>query len=116
MVVGYHVMPKPEGLRDAVHSISRFRKNAPDSVFIDFACGCEETSLNWAPGMFKDTQFYHDVFHGTTHKCSDRFSAKRFQRFRPLNTPIMEQVNSALMPLKGMMKGPKTKVMIAHDV
>ncbi len=114
LVVGWHIMPKPEGLRDAVHSISRFKEHGPKTVFIDFACGCEETSLNWAPGLFGRTQFFHDIFHGMSHKCTSRYMSKRFGKFVPFNTSIMEQVNSALRPLKGMMMGPRTKVRTSH--
>ncbi len=92
MLVGYHVMPKPEGLRDPVLSICRFKKVPPKSVFIDFACGCEETAMNWAPSMFKDVQFFHDAFHGLSHKCSSRFKSKRFPHFASFDTSIMEQV------------------------
>lgn len=110
MVVGYHMMPKAEGLRDAIHSLQRFKEHAPKTVFIDFACGCEETALNWAPVYYKDTQFHHDAFHGMSHKCSSRFKSKRFAHFKVLDTSIMEQLNYALAPLKGIVMGPKTKV------
>jgi hypothetical protein len=96
-IVGYHMMPKPEGLRDAVCSILRFKKKAPETVFIDFACGCEESALNWAPKAFKDTQFYHDVFHGVNHVCGERYMSTRFDRFANFNTPIMEQVRDAIV-------------------
>ncbi len=91
-IVGYHMMPKPEGLRDAVFSLLRFKEKAPKSVFIDFACGAEETSMNWAPSVFKDTSFYHDVFHGMSHVCGERFKSTRFPHLAIFNTPIMEQV------------------------
>ncbi len=139
LIVGYHMMPKPEGLRDPIYSLMRFKEKPPKTVFIDFACGCEETSLNWAPSMFKDTQFFHDVFHGMTHVCGERFKSTRFPKYADFITPIMEQVrlvccststvpdcnvdclppsyafvdcqaNFALQPLKGMTKGSKTKV------
>jgi hypothetical protein len=92
MIAGYHVMPKPEGLRDPVCSVYRFKKKPPKTVFMDFACGCEETALNWIPHMYKDTQFHHDAFHGTTHKCGPRFKCKRFKKFAEFDTSIMEQV------------------------
>ncbi len=138
-VVGYHVMPKAEGLRDPVLSICRFKKHPPKSVFMDFACGCEETSLNWAPTMFKDVQFFHDAFHGLSHKCSSRFKSKRFPHFASFDTSIMEQVcrvnadriiflactpfcltalqvNAFLSPLKDMMVGSKTRVCLHHEI
>jgi hypothetical protein len=92
MVVGYHVMPKSEGLRDPIYSLFRFKERPPKALFMDFACGCEETALNWAPTMFKDTQFFHDAFHGMTHKCGSRYKSKRFRSFADLDTSLMEQV------------------------
>lgn len=93
MIVGYHMMPKPEGLRDAIFSIARFKKKAPSTVFVDFACGCEESAQNWVPSVFKDTQFFHDAFHAMNHKCGSRFKSKRLKKFQELDTPLSEQVS-----------------------
>ena len=91
-ILGYHIMGKSEGIRDALFPLYRFRKTAPKAIFVDFACGCEEAALNWLPEFFKDTQFFHDVFHGYTHICAERFSATRLEEFVGLNSSVMEQV------------------------
>ncbi len=91
-IVGYHMMPKAEGLRDPIFSICRFKKKPPRTVFVDFACGCEESAQNWVPSVFKDTEFFHDAFHAMTHKCGSRYKSKRLKKFQDLDTSLMEQV------------------------
>jgi hypothetical protein len=91
-IVGFHMMPKPEGLRDAIYSLYRFKETPPAAIFYDFACALEESALNWLPEYYKDVQFYHDVFHGMTHKCGNQYRAKRFDDMKNLDTSVMEQV------------------------
>jgi hypothetical protein len=91
-IVGYHIMPQSEGRRDAIFPLYRFMEKPPHAYFADFACGTEETALNYAPAFFKLVQFYHDVFHGCTHLCSDKFCSRRLAAFAVLNTSLMEQV------------------------
>jgi hypothetical protein len=94
-IVGFHMMVKPEGLRDAIYSLYRFKEVPPTAIFYDFACASEESALNWLPDYFKDVSFYHDVFHGMTHKCGNRFRAKRLDNLKNLDTSVMEQVSLA---------------------
>ncbi len=91
-IVGYHVMPFCEGRRDPVISLFKFKEKAPDTIYIDYSCGAEESALNWLPEYYKNTTFYHDEFHGYNHVCSDRFKSKRSGHRAPFNTSIMEQV------------------------
>jgi hypothetical protein len=92
-VVGYHIMPFCEGRRDPVLSLYKFKEKAPDTIYIDYSCGAEESALNWLPEYYKNTTFYHDEFHGYNHVCSGRFKSKRNDRRVPFNTSVMEQVN-----------------------
>jgi len=91
-VIGYHIICHGEGRRDAIYLIYRFMENPPEAMFGDYACGIEETCLNYLPEFFKDVQFFHDVFHGCTHLCSDSFCSRRLNAFAVLNTSLMEQV------------------------
>jgi hypothetical protein len=91
-VVGYHVMPHGEGRRDAFIPVYRFMPNPPKAMFGDYVCGIEETALNLLPEYFRDVEFYHDIFHGCSHKCSRRFCGRRLRDYASMNTSIMEQV------------------------
>ncbi len=138
-IVGWHIMPKHEGRRDPLLSLYRMKEKAPKVILVDFSCGAEESSLNWAPEFFMNTSFYHDIFHGYTHKCTDRFKCDRVEILEGMNSSIMEQVrgisaccvlylclmrltlrisfvclnlqiNSHLQPLRGILKSGSTKV------
>lgn len=91
-VVGFHVMEHGEGRRDAFLPLHRFMKEAPEAFFSDYVCGIEETALNLQPEYWHGTSFYHDRFHGFSHKCSERFESRRHPQFSSFNTSLMEQV------------------------
>ena len=109
-IVGFHIMPDGEGRRDGIVPPYRFMQDPPEALFGDFVCGWEETAMNTLPEFYKSVQFIHDVFHGSTHKCSERFEGKRLGKFASINTSLMEQVNSFLQPLRGVVKSGTTKV------
>ena len=93
-IIGLHVMPQGEGRRDAIFPVYRFLEQPPKAIFGDYACGIEETCLNYLPRYFKCCEFYHDVFHGCSHVCSERFCSRRHAQYAALNTSLMEQVRS----------------------
>ena len=97
---GFHIIPKAEGRKDAANSLYMFLKEAPTSVFYDFACSLEEYCRNRESGYFELTSFFHDIFHGYTHKCSKTFKSNRLQGFSGANTSICEQLNSFLQCVK----------------
>lgn len=109
-VVGYHVMPHGEGRRDCLLSLLRFKLDPPHAVWVDFACHAEETGLNWAPEYFRDVQWYHDTFHGFSHVCAGRFSSAGLADMKLMNTSIMEQMNSFLQPIRGVLRSGSMKV------
>jgi hypothetical protein len=140
-IIGYHVMPNGEGRRDAIYPVYRFLEKPPVAMFGDYACGNEETCLNYLSHYFKGVGFYHDIFHGCSHVCSERFCSRRLAAFAVLNTSLMEQVrfrifattssfhivnvqfilyicrmqmNSFLQPLRGILKSGLTKVTTFH--
>lgn len=109
-VVGFHVIPRAEGNRDAVFSLYRAKEAAPESLFVDFACSTEEVANNYLPVFFRNTKFYHDLFHGVVHKCSYRFCSGRMPLYAHFNTSIMEQVNSFLHKMDGMLLSGSSSV------
>ena len=91
-IIGFHVMKHGEGRRDGIIPPFRFMEKPPEAIFGDYVCGWEETALNLLPEFYVTVQFFHDIFHGVTHKCSERFLGKHLPHFASLNTSLMEQV------------------------
>ncbi len=91
-IVGFHVMSRGEGRRDGIIPPYRFMEKPPKAMFGDYVCGLEETGMNLLPEFFKLVLFFHDVFHGCTHSCSERFESRRLRDFCAINTSLMEQV------------------------
>jgi len=93
-IVGFHVMPDGEGRRDGIIPPYRFMETPPKAILGDYVCGWEETAMNYLPEFYCLVQFFHDVFHGCVHKCSERFEGRRLAAFASLNTSLMEQVST----------------------
>ncbi len=109
-IAGYHIIKRAEGKRDAVCSLYKYKRSPPQMVMVDFACHAEESGLNWLPEYFKDTMFVHDMFHSYGHVCSSRFGSGDLPRKPCANTPVMEQINSFMQPLRGLLASGTTKV------
>jgi hypothetical protein len=103
-------MKHGEGRRDGIIPPYRFMEDPPEAIFGDYVCGWEETALNLLPEFFYTVQFFHDIFHGCIHKCSERFMSKGTTMFTSMNTSVMEQMNSFLQPIRGIVKSGTTKV------
>ena len=73
-------------------------------MFYDFTCGLEQYCLNREPGYFKNTRFYHHIFHSYSHGCSALYSCKELIGFRGINASICEQLNSFLQCVKSLSK------------
>jgi hypothetical protein len=91
-IIGFHVMPQGEGRRDGIHPPYRFMESPPTAIFGDYVCGWEESAMNYVPEFYLLVQFFHDIFHGCTHKCSERFQGKQLPDYCSVNTSLMEQV------------------------
>lgn len=109
-IIGFHVMPGAEGKRDFIYPLYKYKRDPPRQVWVDFGCGCSETGLNHIPEYFADVEFFVDAFHSYSHLCPCVFGSKRYPEFKSLNTSIMEQINSFLQPLRGILKSGTTKV------
>ena len=96
---GYHIIPNAEGRKDPAASLYMFKDKAPEVILYDFACSLDEYARNRESGYYSNTRFFHDVFHGYSHKCGSTFRCDRLKRFK-LNSSICEQFNSFLQCIK----------------
>ena len=72
----------------------------PEDIYYDFACQLSEYCLNREPELFKNTRFWHDLFHFIGHVCGINFKLGRVLGLEGVNTEICEQVNSFLQCIK----------------
>lgn len=98
--LGFHLMPGAEGRRDPFSSLYSYLPQAPQEVFYDFACSFNEYSLNREPQYYRNTRFWHDLFHGYSHKCPSSLRSSRIPSLQGLDTSICEQFNSFLQNIK----------------
>ncbi|XP_052820942.1 uncharacterized protein LOC128246666 [Mya arenaria] len=96
---GFH-MTVAEGRKDPSASLYSHLAKPPQAVFYDFACNLQEYCLNRESGYYKNVRFFHDIFHGYSHKCSTSFRSSRLQGFESVNSEICEQFNSFIQILK----------------
>jgi len=97
---GCHIVNGSEGRKDAACSLYSHLEVAPETIFYDFSCSLEEYCLNREAGYFKDTRFFHDIFHGFSHNCSPVYSSKELHNLQSVNSSICEQFNSFLQCIK----------------
>ena len=96
---GFHLISGGEGRKDPFSSLFKYMERAPEVVFYDNACQLSEYCLNREPAFFKNTRFFHDCFHGFTHKCAKTFRSARLPSLK-VNSEICEQFNSRLQCIK----------------
>ena len=97
---GFHLISGSEGRKDPFASLYKYMRQMPDHIFYDFACQLSEYCLNREPNLFKDTRFWHDLFHAIGHKCGWNFKSGRVLGLEGINSEICEQVNSFLQCIK----------------
>ena len=97
---GFHLIAGGEGRRDPFSSLFKYKKTMPKELFYDFACQLSEYALNREPELFKNTRFWHDLFHALGHLCGWNFKSGRVVGLDSINTEICEQVNSFLQCIK----------------
>ena len=91
---GFHTIAGAEGRKDPFSSLFKYLSEPPEEIFYDFACSLHEYAMNRAPAFFKGTRFWHDIFHGYTHKCAKSFNSSRLTNLLMVNSEICEQFNS----------------------
>ena len=97
---GMHLIAGSEGRKDPFSSLYKYIEKPPEHIFYDFACQLSEYCNNREPEMFKNTRFWHDLFHAVTHVCGFNFKSGRIEGLEGINTEICEQVNSFLQCVK----------------
>ncbi len=97
---GFHLIPGSEGRKDPHSSLYCHLEKPPKAIFYDFGCGLHEYSLNRESGYFQNVQFFHDIFHGYAHKCSDVYKSSRLSGFDGVNSSVCEQFNSFMQCIK----------------
>ena len=81
-------------------SLLKSKLNMPEELLYDNACNLSQYCYNSKPQLFKNTHFWHDLFHSIAHLCGIVFKSTRVQGMDGLNTEICEQVNSYFQCIK----------------
>ena len=97
---GFHLIAGGEGRKDPFASLYKYCAHMPKNIYYDFACQLSEYCLNREPELFKNTRFWHDLFHFIGHLCGVNFKSGRVLGLEGVNTEICEQVNSFLQCIK----------------
>ncbi|CAC5425017.1 unnamed protein product [Mytilus coruscus] len=96
---GFH-MTNAEGRKHPSASLYSHLEHPPTDIFYDFACNLQEYCLNRESGYYRCVRFFHDIFHGYSHKCSCAYRSSRLQGFDTINSEICEQFNSFIQCIK----------------
>ena len=98
---GFHIIKSSEGRKDPFASLFSFMPDCPNAVYYDFSCQLEEFCLNREPRFWRDCRFFHDIFHGYSHKCPYVYNSQRVPAFDVgVNSEICEQFNSYIQKIK----------------
>ncbi len=97
---GFHIIVNSEGRKDVFTPVFLYKNIAPKELFYDFSCQLEEYCLNREPKFWRCCRFWHDVFHGFSHKCPYVYCSKRIRCLESANTEICEQFNAYLQKIK----------------
>ena len=97
---GFHLIDGAEGRKDPFCSLVKYMEEMPEELFYDFACSLSEYCLNREPQLFKNTRFWHDLFHAIGHMCGINFKSTKVEGMDGVNSEICEQVNSYLQCIK----------------
>ena len=97
---GFHLIDGAEGRKDVFSSLMKYKKTMPKELFYDNACQLINYCLNREPELFKNTRFWHDLFHSIAHLCGINYKSTRVEGLEGINSEICEQVNSYLQCVK----------------
>ena len=98
---GFNLISGGEGRKDPFSVMYKYMEPPhPEELFFDFACHLSEYYLNREPEFFKNTHFWHDIFHFINHTCGINFKSGRVLGLESINSEICEQVNSYLQCVK----------------
>ena len=89
---GFDLIAGGEGRKDPFASLYKYCAHMPKDIYYDFACQLPEYGLNREPELFKNTRFWHDLFHFIGHLCGVNFKSGRVLGLEGVNTEICEQL------------------------
>ena len=81
-------------------SFVKYLPDMPHELFYGFACSLSEYCLNREPDVFKNTCFWHDLFHAIGHICGINFRSTKVEGLDRVKSEICEQVNVYLQYTK----------------
>ena len=90
---GFLLIAGGEGRKDPFALLYKYCAHVPKDIYYDFACQLSEYCLNREPELFKNTRFWHDLFHFIGHLCGVNFKSGRVLGLEGVNTEICEQIN-----------------------
>ncbi|CAG2250921.1 unnamed protein product [Mytilus edulis] len=61
-------MTNAEGRKDPAASLYSHLEHPPTNIFYDCSCNLQEYCLNIESGYYRYVRFFHDIFHGYSHK------------------------------------------------
>ena len=97
---GFHLIDGAEGRKDPFCSLVKYLEEMPEELYYDFACSLNQYCMNREPDLFKNTRFWHDLFHAIGHICGINFRSTKVEGLDGVNSEICEQVNSYLQFIK----------------
>ena len=106
---GFHPIAGEEGRKDPFASWCKYCAHMPKDIYYDFVCQLSGYCLHREPELFKNTRFWHDLFHFIGHLCGVNFKSGRVLGLEGVHTGICEQVNSFLQFFLCLMNREKTK-------
>ena len=98
--LGFHAIPGSAGRKDPAAALYTHKELPPRIVFYDHACSLSEYVKNRESSFFKNTRFYHDIFHGFTDKCSPAFRCSTLNGLEQTNASICKQFSSFIKRIK----------------
>ena len=89
-----------EGRKDPFSVMFKYMETPAEELFFNFACGLSKHCLNRESEFFKNTDFWHDIFHFINHTCGINFKSGRVLGLEGINSEICEEVNLYLQCVK----------------
>ena len=71
----FHLIDGAEGPKDVFSSLLKYKEEMPQELFYDNVCHLSEYCVNREPDLFKNTCFWHDLFHVIAHICGINFKS-----------------------------------------
>ena len=94
---GFHLIEGGEGPKDVMSSLQKFKPTMPEELFYDNTCNLSQYVYNREPQLFKNTHFWHDLFHSIAYLCEIVFKSSTWNgwpEYRNLWTVTYNQLST----------------------